>query len=179
MVFSSGSFSISAVILSSWLGPPIGTSGSGMIVECNKGRAIVNFRFGRASPPAPDLRLGGADIRGNDRPRLPRLPRPDHPFRQEADRRRPRPPPPRKTPAWTSFFFASSTGHTSASPVGKRDARACSVGTGTMGSPHPKQNPFAAAIPTRKPANDPGPAETATRVTAGLPLPAPPKSRSL
>src|SRR3990172_12225199 len=48
-----------------------------------------------------------------------------------------------------------------------------------MGSPHPKQNPSAPPTPTRKPVNDPGPAETATCVTASLPRPASPRSRSM
>src|SRR3990172_13336550 len=48
-----------------------------------------------------------------------------------------------------------------------------------MGSPHPKQNPFAAAIPTRKPVNEPGPAETATCVTASCPRPVSPRRRSM
>src|SRR4030043_801642 len=48
-----------------------------------------------------------------------------------------------------------------------------------MGTPHPKQNPFAAAIPTRKPVNEPGPAETATCVTTSCPRPASPRRRSM
>src|SRR3990170_3161747 len=44
--------------------------------------------------------------------------------------------------------------------------------------PPPKQNPFAADIPTRRPVNDPGPAETATHETTPWAAPAAAKSPS-